>query len=136
MDPTTERRYRWVFLAAAIYDVALGIAFTFLYTWAFDLLGIRDEAPEGAYVPLLGSFVLVLGIAYVLIYRGDLQRNRDLILVGTIYKFAYASVATVFWLKGDAPHSIFVLFGVIDVVFFVLMFSIWRSLGKVKGTVV
>jgi hypothetical protein len=110
-----------------------GIAFTFLYAWAFDLLGIRDEAPEGAYVPLLGSFVLVLGIAYVLIYRGDLQRNRDLILVGTIYKFAYSSVATVFWLKGDAPHAIFVVFGAVDIVFFVLMFYIWRSLGKVKS---
>lgn len=136
MDPTTERRYRWVFLAAAIYDLALGVTFTFLYAWAFDLMGIRDEAPEGAYVPLLGSFVLVLGIAYVLIYRGDLLRNRDLILVGTVYKFAYASIATVFWLTGDAPHVIFVFFGVVDWVFFVLMFIIWRSLRNVKSPAV
>lgn len=133
MDLTTERRYRWVFLAAAIYDLALGITFMLLYSWAFDLMGIEDEVPEGAYVPLLGSFVLVLGLAYLLIYRGDLQRNRDLILVGTIYKFAYATVATVFWLQGDAPHAIFVVFGVADIVFFVLMFNIWRSLGKTQS---
>jgi hypothetical protein len=83
-----------VFLSAAIYDPALGAAFTLLYVWAFDLMGIRDEAPEGGFIPLLGSFVLVLGIAYVLIYRGALQRNGDLILVGTIYKFGYAWAAS------------------------------------------
>lgn len=133
MDPVRERRYRWVFLAAAIYDVVLGLVFTFAYTWAFDLMGIREDAPEGAYIPLLGSFVLVLGTAYALIYRGDLQRNRDLILVGTLYKLAYAAIAVVFWALGDVPHALFALFGVADTVFFVLMAQIWRSLASAEA---
>ena len=133
MDPVRERRYRWVFLAAAIYDVVLGLVFTFAYTWAFDLMGIREDAPEGAYIPLLGSFVLVLGAADALIYRGDLQRNRDLILVGTLYKLAYAAIAVVFWALGDVPHALFALFGVVDIVFFVLMAQIWRSLASAEA---
>lgn len=132
MDADRERRYRWVFLAAAIYDITLGLIFTFVHAWAFDVLDISDEVPPDAYVTLLGAFVLVLGIAYALIYRGDLQRNRDLILVGTIYKLAYSAVAIVFWTMGDVPHSVFGLFGVVDLVFLALMFQIWRSLGPAE----
>ncbi len=121
LDPNTERRFRIVFVLAAIYDIGLGIVFTFFSTPAFELLGMADEAPEGGYVPLLGSFTLVLGIAYALIARGDLSRNRDLILVGTLYKLAYSAVATFFLLIDQVPHVAFAVFGAIDVVFLVLM---------------
>lgn len=132
MDPDRERWYRWVFLAAAIYDITLGLVFTFVHAWAFDLLDISDEVPPDAYVTLLGVFVLVLGIAYALIYRGDLRRNRDLILVGTIYKLAYATVAIAFWAMGDVPHTVFGIFGLVDLIFLILMFQIWRSLGTAE----
>ncbi len=112
--------YRGLFLVAAIYDVVLGIVFTFFYKPAFDLLDIRP--PGGGYVPLLGAFLFVIGVAYYLIYRGDLWRNRDLIEVGTLYKLAYASIVFVFWAMGDIPHVLFAaLFGVADALFFVLM---------------
>jgi hypothetical protein len=121
MDPAKERRFRVMFVLAAMYDIGLGIVFTFFYRPAFDLLGIADEVPEGGYIPLLGAFVLVLGIAYALIARGDLVRNFDLIVVGTLYKLAYSAIALFFLLIGQVPHTIFVLFGAIDVVFLVLM---------------
>ena len=121
VDPTTERRFRIVFVLAAIYDITLGIVFTFFSTPAFEMLDMTDEAPEGGYIPLLGSFTLVLGIAYAFIARGDLYRNRDLIVVGTLYKLAYSAVAVFFLAIDQVPHPVFAVLGVIDLVFLVLM---------------
>lgn len=126
MTPSRERWYRRLFLAATVYDVVLGIVFLFFAGWAFDLLEIRDEMPEGGYVHLIGAFLLVIGIAYWLIYRGDLIVNRDLIAVGTLYKLAYSGVGFWVWAFGEVPHVAFVaVFGVADVVFFVLMLECW-----------
>ena len=122
MEPSRRNFYRGLFLIAAIYDLSIGVVFTFFSGWAFELLGIRDKMPQGAYIPLLGAFLFVIGVAYWLIYLGDLHRNHDLIVVGTLYKFAYASIAFVFWARGQSPHLIFpALFGVVDLVFLVLM---------------
>lgn len=122
MTPSREKYYRALFLAAAIYDLVLGIVFTFFYKGVFDLMDISEKLPGSAYVPLIGSFLFVIGVGYFLIYRGDLRRNRDLIVVGTLYKMAYATIAFVFWGIGDVPHVIFAaLFGIVDVVFLVLM---------------
>jgi hypothetical protein len=121
MSPSRERFYRGVFLAAAVYDVVLGIVFTFFHDWAFDLLDAEVVANDGL-IPLIGAFLFVIGVAYYLIYRGDLWRNRDLILIGTLYKAAYASVA--FWtgIFGEVAHWAFVgAFGVADVIFLVLI---------------
>lgn len=130
VDATAERRYRVVFVLAAIYDIGLGLVFTFFSTPAFELLGMAEEAPVGGYVPLLGSFTLVLGIAYALIARGDLYRNRDLVLVGTLYKLAYSAVAVFFVLIDQVPHGIFVVLGLIDIVFLVLMTQCWLALRR------
>ena len=123
MKPARERYYRSLFAIAAVYDVLLGIIFIFFSARAFDALGIREKLPAfGGYLTLLGAFVFVIGIAYLLIARGDLRRNRDLILVGTLYKLAYSATAFYYWLTGNIPHVIFVaLFGVADALFFVLM---------------
>jgi hypothetical protein len=121
MNPSRERFYRGVFLTAAIYDTVLGVVFTFFHSWAFDVLDAKVVAEEGL-LPLVGAFLLVIGVAYYLIYLGELWRNRDLIVVGTLYKAAYAAVA--FWtaIFGEVAHWTFVgIFGVADVIFFVLM---------------
>ncbi len=129
MDPSRERYYRGLFLVAAVYDSVLGIVFTLFPGPAFDLLDVTP--PEGGYIPLLGSFLFVIGVAYYLIWRGDLTRNRDMIFVGTLYKLAYASIAFIFWAIGDVPHVAFAaVFGVADAVFFVLMLECWLYLGR------
>ncbi len=129
MDPSRERYYKALFLIAAIYDIVLGIAFTFFHVPVFDMLGLTP--PGSGYIPLLGSFLFVIGIAYYLIWRGDLHQNRDMILVGTLYKLAYASVAFVFWALGDLPHVLFAaVFGIADLIFFVLMLECWVFLGR------
>ena len=136
MNPAREKYYRGLFYLAAIYDVLLGITFTFFPARAFAVLGISDKLPAfGGYLTLLGAFVLVIGVAYFLIARGDLRQNADLILVGTLYKLAYAGTAFYYWSQGSLPHVAFAaLFGVADTVFFVLMAECYWSLEKkIKG---
>jgi uncharacterized membrane protein HdeD (DUF308 family) len=123
MKPAREKYYRGLFTIAGIYDLLLGITFAFFPARAFAALGISEKLPAfGGYLTLLGAFVLVIGIAYFLIARGDLRRNRDLILVGTLYKLAYSGTAFYYWSQGNLPHLAFgALFGVADAVFLVLM---------------
>ncbi|HTQ49513.1 MAG TPA: hypothetical protein VMJ12_02290 [Candidatus Acidoferrales bacterium] len=132
MKPARERYYRGLFTIAAFYDLLLGVTFTFFPVRAFAALGISEKLPAfGGYVTLLGVFVLVIGIAYALISRGDLRGNADLILVGTLYKLAYAATAFYYWSAGNLPHVAFAaLFGVADAVFFILMAECYWSLKK------
>lgn len=132
MKPAKERYYRTLFTIAALYDLLLGVTFTFFPARAFAALGISQKLPPfGGYVTLLGAFLLVIGIAYALISRGVLRGNADLILVGTLYKLAYAATAFYYWSAGTLPHIAFAaLFGVADAVFFVLMAECYWSLKK------
>ncbi|MBC8213249.1 MAG: hypothetical protein ISR90_04785 [Candidatus Marinimicrobia bacterium] len=133
MVSSKEKYYKGLFLIAAIYDLTLGIIFTFFYKQAFQLIDMSDKLPVfGGYISLIGAFLFVIGIAYYLIWRGDLQQNRDLIIVGTFYKIAYATVAFVYLILGNIPHPIFAyLFGIVDIIFFILMTECILFLRKV-----
>ena len=132
MNASKEKYYRGLFLTAAIYDISLGVIFTFFSGPAFRLLGIGEKLPEfGGYLSLIGAFLFVIGVAYLLIYRGDLRKNVDLITVGALYKFAYCVIAFFYFAKGTVPHMIFVgLFGVIDFIFFVLILECLVCLNR------
>jgi hypothetical protein len=132
MKPVKEKYYRGLFTIAAFYDLLLGVAFTFFPARAFAAMGISEKLPAfGGYITLLGAFVLVIGIAYALISRGDLLRNADLIFIGTLYKLAYSATAFYYWAAGSLPHVAFAaLFGVADAVFFVLMAECYWFLKK------
>ena len=132
MNLAREKYYRGLFTVAGIYDVLLGITFAIFPARAFALLGISDKLPAfGGYLTLLGAFMLVISIGYFLIARGDLKRNADLILLGTLYKLAYAGTAFYYWFQGSLPHPAFgALFGIADLVFFALMAECYWSLDK------
>jgi len=122
MGDSRQRYYRGLFATAAIYDVVLGVVFLFFGRWAFDILDIEEKYPEGGFIQLIGGFVLVLGIAYYLIWRSDLWRNRDLVAIGALYKLAYTGVGLWIAVFDELPHMLFLwAFGVADAVFLVLM---------------
>lgn len=122
MTSSRQRYYRSLYGIAALYDTLLGVVFLFFAKWAFDSLGILDAYPVEGYIQLIGAFVLVLGIGYFLLWRGDLWRNRDLVFVGALYKLAYTGVGFYITLTAEVPHWLFVWgFGVADATFFVLM---------------
>jgi hypothetical protein len=123
MRSARDKYYRAVFLVSAVYDISLGIIFTFFAAAAFKFLGIPEKLPsfEG-YLTLIGAFLIVIGIGYGLIFFGDLNKNRDLISVGILYKFAYSATAFYYFDVGNVPHVAFVsVFGVFDLIFFILM---------------
>ena len=131
MKPAKEKYYRTLFSIAALYDLLLGVAFTFFPTETFARLGVSDQMPAFAgYITLPGAFVIALGILYVLVARGDLQRNRDLILAGSLFKLAYAAVAIYYWAANALPHPAFAVFGAADAVFFVLILECYWSLPR------
>jgi hypothetical protein len=110
--------YRVLFLSAAVYDTVLGIIFLFFYRPAYSLLDI--PVPEyPAYLSLSAAFVLVIGIAYYIVYL-NIHRNRDLVVVGTFYKLAYTIVVFYYFLLEHLPHNVFLIFGIIDMAFFFL----------------
>lgn len=116
--------YRMGFLVAAAYDIVLGAAFIFLYKPILDVLDIT--APDNkSYIHLAAVFVLVQGISYLFAYR-DMRANRDLILVGIIYKLAYALVAFYYLAIDDLLHWIFFVFGLIDVLFMLFFIQVLR----------
>lgn len=134
MPAARERWYRIVFWTAAVYDLTLGVLFLFFYRPVFEFLEIEDTLPEyTSFVSLIAAFLFVIGVAYVLIARGDLLRNRDLIAVGALYKLAYFSVALWYLIGGVYPHIVFfVVFGVADLLFLVAMAECWWYLGTLE----
>jgi hypothetical protein len=139
MTDKRQRYYRGLFAVAAAYDIVLGIIFLFFGRWAFDALDIEDKYPEGGFLPLIGAFVLVLGIGYYLIWRADLWRNRDLVTIGALYKLAYTGVGIYVAVADEVPHALFLWgFGVADAVFFVLMLEcvvfLYRQHGLQEST--
>ena len=135
MSVSRRRFYKGLFLAAAIYDLSLGIIFTFFSAYAFQTLGIQDQLPGfGGYLSLIGAFLCVIGIAYLLIYLGDLQKNGDLVTVGALYKAAYCSIAFYYFALGQVPHIAFVtIFGIADFVFFILMLECRIYLNRLQS---
>ena len=123
MSPARERWYRSLFWIAAVYDIALGIAFMFFARPIFEWIDIEDTLPEYmSYISLIAAFLFVIGVAYVLIALGDLYRNKDLITIGILYKVAYFSVALWYLIDGVYPHILFFyVFGLADLVFAVAM---------------
>lgn len=140
MSPSRERWYRILFWIAAVYDIVLGITFLFFYTPVFRFLEIEDTLPaHTSFLSLIAVFLFVIGVAYALIAVGDLERNRDLITVGILYKLAYFSVALWYLISGDYPHIVFfAVFGVADAFFAVTMIEcrlyIERHLGEGRTT--
>ena len=131
MTARRARYYKMLFLVAAVCDIALGLVFIFFYRYPFRWLGVPLPYSTG-YVTLSGAFPLVIGVAYYLISRGDLRKNRDLIIVGTLYKLVYSTVAFYHLAAGDLPHLLFAVFGGVDVVFFTLFAECLYAIRRVS----
>lgn len=132
MTNSRLKYYKGLFLLIAVYDLILGFIFAFFSRDVFEFLGVPEKLPEfSGYLTLLGVYVFILGIAYYLIYRGDLYKNRDLILIGTLYKLGYCAVTFYYAIIGDIPHILFLVFlGILDFIMFILLLECWVTVGK------
>ena len=124
------RPWRWVFAAVGVYDVVLGVAFFAFYEQLFDLLEI--PLPDtAAYIHLSAALIAVQGVSYLLAARRPI-RNVDIIRVGVLYKLTYAALALYYALIGEAPHVLFLWFGVVDAITVALFAAfLWLVRGSV-----
>jgi hypothetical protein len=122
--------YRTFFLVAALYDVILGVGFFFLYGPLFEALNIA--LPNNtSYIHLTAAFVVVQGIGYWFVFQ-DPDANRGIVKLGVTYKIAFAGLSFYYAAIGELVHQVFLLFGVLDVLFLIgfVMYLMRRRAGE------
>jgi hypothetical protein len=124
---TTLSRYRWFFLLAAVYDMALGLAFFFLWDPVFDWLGMTLP-PHVSWIQLPAVFVFVQGLSYLIVARNPLA-NLGIVVVGIVYKASYAALAAYYLATDQIPAMFFAWFGLFDFLFFI-GFVLFFRLGR------
>jgi len=121
MTASTSRadlaRYRWLFLVAAVYDLALGIAFFLFGEQVLRELSV-DIPPHISYIHLPAVFVFVQGVGYAIVAMNPLG-NLGIVKVGIIYKASYSALAAYYLLTDQIPAMFFAWFGLFDLLFFV-----------------
>jgi hypothetical protein len=110
-------RWRGLFVVAAVYDMALGLVFFFLYDPMFEWLAM-PMPPHVSWIQLPAVFVFVQGFSYLLVALDPLA-NLGIVKVGIIYKASYALLAAYYLLTDQIPAMFFVWFGFFDLLFFV-----------------
>jgi len=109
--------WRTFFLVAAIYDMALGIAFFALFDPLFAALGIT--LPNNtSYIHLTAAFVFVQGLGYWFVYQ-DPPANLGIVKLGIVYKAIFAGLAFFYLAIGQLLHPAFLVFAAADIAFLV-----------------
>lgn len=86
----TRTLYRLVFLAGAIWNVLGGVYIVVTTDQIFASAGISPPSPPLYYHSWIALF-MVFGIGYFFAFR-DLERNRNIILLGAMGKLAFSSI--------------------------------------------
>lgn len=113
MNPT----WRPFFLVAALYDIVLGAAFFLLYGPLFEWMGV-ELPPNTSYIHLTAAFVLTQGLGYWFVYQDPLA-NRGIVKLGVVYKFIFSALALYYLAIDQLIHPVFLVFGVLDVLFLI-----------------
>lgn len=112
----------WVvalFLAAAVYDGVLGLAFLFAPQRVFHAFHVTPPNHYG-YVQFPAALLIVFAALFLAIARSP-HTNRNLIPFGMLLKVSYCSVVFVYWVGTGIPNM-WKPFAIIDL-FFLLLFS-------------
>lgn len=117
VDPAQLARWRWLFVVAAAYDIALGLAFFFLHEPIFEWLGMPFP-PHVSWVHLPAIFVFIQGVSYAIV-AADPLANVGIVVVGVIYKASYSALAAWYLLSDQIPAMFFAWFGLFDLAFLV-----------------
>ena len=105
------------FLLAGLYDVLLGVAFFVFGEQILEWVGM-ELPPHIAYIQLAAVFIAVQGLSYLLVWVDPL-RFMGLVIIGVVYKLAYAGLALWYLIIGELPNEFFIPWALIDIVFLV-----------------
>jgi hypothetical protein len=104
VDRAVPLVWRWFFLIAAVYDIALGLAFMLAGETILDA------------IQLAALFILVQGFSYLLPWY-DAWSNEGVVWVGVAYKGSYAALTAWYLAIDMLPSTFFVPWAVVDVGF-------------------
>lgn len=126
-------RYRLMFLLAAAYDLALGVAFFFLYEPIFEAIGMPPPS-HVSYVHLSAIFVAVQGLSYLFVWQ-DPMANLGIVKVGIVYKASYTLLAVYYLAIGQLPSMFYAWFGLFDFLWLIgfALFLRWAT-GRLATT--
>lgn len=92
--------FKGMFLVGAVHNLLGGVAFVFLYSWAYTWRGYQPPEP-GIHYQIWIAVIFIFGLAYYFIYR-DLYGERNLVVLSIIGKFATAVIIVyAFWDPGQ-----------------------------------
>lgn len=119
---------KWIrplFVFAALYDILLGAAYFVFYPALYARFGVTLPNHPG-YVQLNALFVAIMGVGFWMVANAP-ARNRDLILLGSLFKAAYAGIVFLYWARGMMP-SMWLIWAVCDTLFLVSFLVALRAL--------
>ena len=118
IDQTPTNSVRPALLLSAVYDGVIGLAFLLFADPIFRALGI-ERAADLVYVQLAAGLIAILGLGFFLAWREPVL-NRDLVLLGAVFKAFYILLAAYALVRGEVPHPVFLVFAAVDVLFLVV----------------
>ena len=118
IDQTLTNSVRPALLLSAVYDGVIGLAFLLFADPIFRALGIENAA-DPVYVQLAAGLIAILGLGFFLAWREPVL-NRDLVLLGAVFKAFYIALAAYALVRGEVPHPVFLVFAAVDVLFLVV----------------
>jgi hypothetical protein len=100
-----------IFIAAALYDGLLGLAFLFAGSSVFAFYGVTPPNHYG-YVQFPAALLIIFALMFVAVARRPLP-NRNLIPYGILLKLAYGLIVLYYWMSSGIP-GMWKPFAVID----------------------
>jgi hypothetical protein len=128
---TLASQTRPVLLLCAVYDGLLGLAFLFFAEPIFLFLGIENAA-DPIYIHLAAGLIAIMGLGFFLAWRDPL-RNRDLVLLGAVFKAFYILLAAYALVRGEVPHPVFLIFAAIDIMFLIVFMRFLQGTAATVG---
>jgi hypothetical protein len=129
--PTVKlRRYRWLFIAAALWNWLVALISLVADEEIRSLLRMPPGA-DSLNLHLSISCICLLGIGYYWVAK-DVSRNHAIVRLGIIGKVAVFSILLGHAIRGDIPYTLAAP-GVIDLVFAVLFLEFLMRMHSAEG---
>ena len=95
---------KWIkplFIIAALYDLNLGLAALLFFKPIYNAFSVTLPNHDG-YVQWGAAVVVIFGIGFWLVAQAP-ARNRDIIIMGILFKVAYAATVLGHFFAGSVP---------------------------------
>jgi len=131
---TEHRRWQILFVAAALFNYAIGFPILLARQWSFELSFLPSAGRDPMAIRLWADFgfaVVLIGFGYQLVSR-NVTKNRGIVLLGIIAKLFDVFNLTFLYLRGLAA-PIVLLPALIDGIFVCLFVVFWIAIERTLG---